>query len=252
MAANRRIAIITGAGSGIGKAAALSLGRRGYGIVLAGRRRTPLESVAKELIVLGAEALPICTDVTDEGSVEALFAQAVAQFGRVDLLFNNAGIAPPTAGIEDVAAADWRSVIDINLTGAFYCLRGAFRTMKTQRPRGGRIINNGSLSAHVSRPNSIAYTASKHAMTGLTRGAALEGRQHDIAVGQIDIGNAASDMTHAFGRGTAQADGSTKSEPTMNVESVGETIAYMDSLPMDSNALFVTVMATKMPYVGRG
>ncbi|MET0656527.1 MAG: SDR family oxidoreductase [Steroidobacteraceae bacterium] len=249
---SRRIAIITGGGSGIGRATALSLGRRGYGIVLAGRRMEPLLAVGKEVEATGGEASAVVADVTNEASVAALFAAAVARFGRVDLLFNNAGQGPPLVPLEELPLADWQRVMDVNVTGAFLCLREAFRVMKAQRPRGGRIINNGSISAHVPRPDSIAYTASKHAMTGLTRTAALDGRKYDIAVGQIDIGNATSDMASLFAQGIKQADGSIKQEPLMSVDTVGETVAYMDSLPVEANVQFLTVMATKMPFIGRG
>lgn len=249
---SRRIAIITGGGSGIGRATALALGRRGYGVVLAGRRKEPLLAVAKEVESAGGEASAVITDVTDEASVAALFAAAVAKFGRVDLLFNNAGQGPPLVPLEELPLAAWQRVMDVNVTGAFLCLREAFRVMKAQRPQGGRIVNNGSISAHVPRPDSIAYTASKHAMTGMTRTAALDGRKYDIAVGQIDIGNATSDMASLFGQGIKQADGSIKPEPMMNVDTVGETVAYMDSLPLEANVQFLTVMATKMPFIGRG
>lgn len=247
-----RIAIITGGGSGVGKAVALSLGQRGYSMALAGRREEQLVAVASEVRAAGGAAIPVVTDVTDEGSVDALFARTVAEFGRLDLLFNNAGQGPPFTLIEDLSLADWRRVIDVNLTGSFLCLRAAFRVMKAQDPQGGRIINNGSLSAQVPRPDSAPYTASKHAITGLTRTAALDGRKYDIAVGQIDIGNAASDMASGASLGVKQANGSTLAEPLMDASIVGESVAHMDSLPISANIQFLTVLPTKMPFIGRG
>ena len=245
-----KIAVVTGAGSGIGKAVALAFGHDGYGVVLAGRRAEALKAVAD---VIGANALAVATDVTDPKSVAALFAAAKAKFGRVDVVFNNAGTgAPGTINLEDLTIEQWRSVVDTNLSGVFYCMQEAFRIMKAQTPHGGRIINNGSISAHVPRPNSAPYTATKHAVTGLTRSGSLDGRKYDIAVGQIDIGNAASAMTATMSTGMPQANGSMAPEPTMDVENVARSVLYMASLPLDANVQFMTVMATKMPFIGRG
>jgi len=246
-----RVAVITGAGSGIGRAAALSLGRRGYRLVLAGRRLAALEETVTLLDGRGT-ALSCPTDVTDAASVEALFESAVQRFGRVDLLFNNAGVSAPSAPIGEVAEGDWRNVIDVNLTGAFLVLQAAFRTMQRQTPRGGRIINNGSIAATTPRPNSVAYACSKHAILGLTKATSLEGREFDIACGQIDIGNAASTMGSSAAVGMLQANGTIMPEPLMSLGHVGEAVAYMDSLPLEANVQFLTVMATKMPFVGRG
>lgn len=247
-----RIAIVTGAGSGIGRAVAVALGAKGYRLVLAGRRAEPLEETAA--LCAGAAEPPLCvpTDVADAASVEALFAAAVARFGRVDLLFNNAGVNGGRFGIEDMPLERFREVVDINLTGAFLCLQAAFRTMKAQQPRGGRIVNNGSISAHSPRPDTVAYCASKHGVLGLTKIGSLEGRRHDIAVGQIDIGNAASVFSEAFARGVPQADDSLKPEPVMDASIVGDSVVYMDSLPIEANVQFLTVMPTKMPFIGRG
>ena len=251
MSAAGKVAIVTGAGSGIGRAAALALLREGYAVALAGRRGDALaESAAAS--GAGPRALSIASDVTDHDSVQALFAKTVAAFGRIDVLFNNAGIGSPPVPIEDFAIEKWRQIVDVNLTGAFLCLREAFRVMKQQSPRGGRIINNGSISAHTPRLRSAPYTATKHAITGLTKSAALDGREHDIAVGQIDIGNAETQMTAQMKEGVLQADGSLAVEPTMDVEAVARAVVYMASLPLDANVLFMTVMATKMPFVGRG
>jgi NAD(P)-dependent dehydrogenase (short-subunit alcohol dehydrogenase family) len=247
-----RVAVITGAGSGIGRAAALSLAKRGYRLVLAGRRIETLDETAALCGLSNESGLCGVVDVTDRVSVDALFARAIAHFGRVDLLFNNAGIGAPAGPLDELAEADWRQVIDTNLTGAFFCLQAAFRTMKQQAPQGGRIINNGSISAHSPRPNSIAYTASKHAITGLTKSTSLDGRAFNIACGQIDIGNAASAMGDRMARGVPQANGTIAPEPVMDVAHVGETIAYMDSLPLEANVQFLTVMATQMPFIGRG
>jgi NADP-dependent 3-hydroxy acid dehydrogenase YdfG len=245
-----KIAMVTGAGSGIGKAVALAFGRDGYGVVLAGRRAEALKAVAD---VIGANALAVPTDVTDPKSVAALFAAAKAKFGRVDVLFNNAGTgAPGTINLEDLTIEQWRSVVDTNLSGVFYCMQEAFRIMKAQTPQGGRIINNGSISAHVPRPNSAPYTSTKHAVTGLTRSGSLDGRKYDIAVGQIDIGNAASAMTATMSTGMPQANGTVAPEPTMDVENVARSVLYMASLPLEANVQFMTVMATKMPFIGRG
>jgi len=246
-----RVAIITGAGSGIGKAVALRFLQAGYAVALAGRRADLLASVAAASGA-GDRALAVTTDVTSEASVVNLFATTVAQFGRVDVVFNNAGGNTPPALLEDLSLADWQRVVDVNLTGMFLCTREAFRVMKAQTPRGGRIINNGSISAHAPRPNSVAYTATKHAVTGLTKTAALDGRKYDIACGQIDIGNALTDMSGRFAAGVPQANGEIRAEPLMDVGVVAESVLYMAGLPLEANVLFHTVMATKMPFVGRG
>ena len=245
------VAIITGAGSGIGRAAALALAARGWSVVLAGRRAEPLART-RDLAPDPVRLLAYPTDVSDRDQVEALFGAAVDRFGRVDLLFNNAGTGAPPVPLEDLTLDDWRRVVDVNLTGAFLCLQAAFRCMKAQTPQGGRIINNGSISAQVPRPRSVAYTATKHAMTGLTRQAILDGRAFNIACGQIDIGNAATEMTARMSRGVLQADGSVAPEPTMDVAAVGEAVAYMAGLPLEANVPFMTVMATSMPFIGRG
>jgi NAD(P)-dependent dehydrogenase (short-subunit alcohol dehydrogenase family) len=247
-----RVAIITGAGSGIGRATALALLREGYSVVLSGRRREPLQRAVSEAGEDGVRALAVPTDVGDPVSVRALFEKTTEVFGRLDLLFNNAGVGAPAIPIEDLTVEQWRHVIDINLTGAFLCTQAAFRLMKSQTPRGGRIINNGSLSAYVPRPHSAPYTASKHAITGLTRSTALDGRSYDIACGQIDIGNAGTEMTARMKEGVLQASRETAVEPTMDVEHVARAVLYMASLPLEANVLFLTVMATKMPFVGRG
>ena len=247
--ARQRVALVTGAASGIGRSVALALARAQWAVVLAGRRLAPLEKAAREG---GARCTPMQCDVSDEASVDALFARIQAEAGRLDLLFNNAGIASPPTPLEETSADSWRSVIDTNLTGTFLCTRAAFRLMKTQRPAGGRIINNGSISATAPRPRMIAYTASKHAVTGLTKATALEGRPHDIACGQIDIGNTATEMTSPMSHGTLQADGSRAPEPQFDVKHVADAVLYMANLPLEANVLFMTVMATKMPYVGRG
>jgi len=246
-----RVAVITGAGTGIGRASALALLKDGWNVVLAGRRPEPLASVVAESGA-GERALAVPTDVTDPASVAALFAAAVQQFGRVDLLFNNAGVSNPPGPFEDWTPEQWRGVVDLNLNGMFYCLQQAFRTMRAQSPRGGRIINNGSISAQTPRPNSIAYTATKHAMNGLTKSAALDGRAFDIAVGQIDIGNATTDMTTAMAQGMPQADGSVRAEARMDVAHVADAVVAMARLPLGANVLNMTVMATGMPFVGRG
>jgi NAD(P)-dependent dehydrogenase (short-subunit alcohol dehydrogenase family) len=244
-----RIALVTGAGSGIGRAVALSLAKAGYTVVLTGRRLPQLEEAAREA---GSGSIAVTADVTDRASVDALFARVANDFGRLDLLFNNAGTGSPPAPLEDVTFEQWRSVIDTNLTGAFLCTQAAFRLMKAQRPRGGRIINNGSISATAPRPRMVAYTASKHAITGLTKSTSLEGREHDIACGQIDIGNTATALAAPMAHGTLQADMSLKPEPTFDVKHVADAVVYMASLPLEANVLFMTVMATKMPFVGRG
>jgi NAD(P)-dependent dehydrogenase (short-subunit alcohol dehydrogenase family) len=243
------IAIITGAGSGIGRAVARDLAAQGWRVALAGRRAGPLEETAEGL---GDAALVHPCDVTDPAQVDGLFAATVARWGRVDLLFNNAGIFPPVVALEDLSAQDWMAVVNVNLTAAFFCLQAAFRQMKAQDPKGGRIINNGSISAYAPRPLSVAYTATKHAITGLTKSAALDGRVHNIAVGQIDIGNAASAMTDAMSKGVLQADGSRRPEPVMDVAHVASSVRHMANLPLDANVLFMTVMASAMPFVGRG
>lgn len=248
--ASPKVALVTGAGSGIGRACALALHAAGFSVVLTGRRREPLETAAADLP--GEAFLVHPADVSDEDQVAALFAATKARFGRLDLLFNNAGTGAPPVPLEELSAKAWRRVIDVNLTGAFLCTQAAFRLMKDQDPRGGRIINNGSISAHSPRPRSAAYTASKHAITGLTKSTSLDGRAHDIACGQIDIGNAATEMTAAIAKGVPQADGSLKPEPVMDVARVAEAVVFMAGLPLDANVLFMTVMATKMPFVGRG
>jgi NAD(P)-dependent dehydrogenase (short-subunit alcohol dehydrogenase family) len=251
MSSPSRIAIVTGAGTGVGKATALALLNGGWSVVLAGRRPEPLDEVAKTAAA-GARALAVPTNVADPESVKALFAKAREKFGRVDMLFNNAGVNAPGIALEDLTVEQWKNVVDINLSGMFYCIQEAFRTMKAQEPRGGRIINNGSISAHAPRPNSIAYTATKHAVTGLTKTAALDGRKYDIAVGQIDIGNAATEMAARMAKGVTQADGEIRVEPLMDVDHVGEAVLHMANLPLASNVQFMTIMATKMPFVGRG
>ena len=246
------VAIVTGAGSGIGQAAARALAKEGHAVVLAGRRADALARVVAEVESSGGRGLAVPTDVTDPAAVERLFAAAVAGFGRVDLLFNNAGIPAPAALLEDVTIEQWRAVVDVNLTAAFLCTREAFRVMKAQTPRGGRIINNGSISAQAPRPNSAPYTATKHAITGLTKSSSLDGRAYDIACGQIDIGNAATEMTARMADGVRQANGTIMVEPRMNVDDVARAVVFMASLPLDSNVQFMTVMATKMPLIGRG
>lgn len=246
-----KVAIVTGAGSGIGKAAALALLHDGWKVVLAGRRIEPLN----ELLQSSGHAdhcLVVPTDVANPDSVKALFEKTVATLGRVDLLFNNAGVSAPPLPLEELSIEQWRQVVDINLNGMFYCIQQAFKIMKTQNPGGGRIINNGSISAYAPRPNSIAYTATKHAVTGLTKTASLDGRKYGIAVGQIDIGNASTEMAAPMAAGVTQANGEVKPEPLMDVQHVGQSILYMANLPLNANVLFHTVMATNMPFVGRG
>ena len=244
-----KVAIVTGAGSGIGRATALALLREGYAVALAGRRRDALDRTAA---IAPDRTLVVPTDVTDPTAVTALFDATVARFGRVDLVFNNAGTGAPPVPLEELSYEQWRGVLDACLTGAFLCTKEAFRVMKAQTPRGGRIINNGSISAHTPRPHSAPYTAAKHGITGLTKAAALDGRRYDIACGQIDIGNAGTEMTARMAAGVPQADGSVAVEPTMDVDHVARAVVYMASLPLDANVLFMTVMANKMPFVGRG
>ena len=246
-----QVAIVTGAGSGIGRATTLALLREGYSVALAGRRPDALEQTIAQAAV-GARALAVPTDVTDPQSVRRLFDQTVGTFGRIDLLFNNAGTGAPAIQLDDLTIEQWRRVVDVNLTGTFLCTQEAFRRMKAQLPRGGRIINNGSISAHTPRVLSAPYTATKHAITGLTKSTALDGRAFDIACGQIDIGNAETPLTARMKDGVPQASGAVAAEPTMDVEHVARAVVYMASLPLDANVLFMTVMATKMPYVGRG
>ncbi len=246
-----RVAIVTGAGSGVGKASALALLEDGYAVALAGRREERLLEVAEESGA-GDRALVAPTDVSDADSIGSLFAATKARFGRLDLLFNNAGRGAAPVPLEDLAIDKWRQVVDVNLTGAFICTQEAFRMMKAQNPSGGRIINNGSISAHTPRPNSAPYTATKHGMTGLTKATALDGRPHNIACGQIDIGNAYTEMTARMGDGVPQPDGSMRPEATMDVDNVARAVVYMANLPLDANVLFMTVMATQMPFVGRG
>jgi NAD(P)-dependent dehydrogenase (short-subunit alcohol dehydrogenase family) len=247
-----KVAVITGGGTGIGRSAALALGREGYSVVIAGRRHEPLERAVADAGAEGLVLSSMVTDVSDPADVRALFDAAVERYGRVDVLFNNAGRGAPPVPLEDLSFEDWQSVVAVNLTGTFLCTREAFRVMKEQDPRGGRIINNGSISAHVPRPRSAPYTATKHAVTGLTRSTSLDGRAYDIACGQIDIGNAATELAGWISAGALQADGSTLSEPMMDAEVVARAVVYMASLPLDANVEFMTVMATKMPYIGRG
>jgi len=250
--AHTRVAVVTGAGSGIGRAAALALLKDGYRVALAGRRREPLEQTANEAGDAAVRSLVVPTDVTDAESVAALFARVREAFGRVDVLFNNAGANAPGVPFEELPYERWKTVVDCNLTGSFLCAQAAFRMMKEQDPRGGRIINNGSISAHAPRPDSAPYTASKHGVTGLTKTLALDGRKYDIACSQIDIGNAMTELAARMSRGVKQADGSVKVEPMIDVAHVGEAVRYIASLPLDVNIQFMTIMATKMPFVGRG
>lgn len=252
MSVLRKVAVVTGAGAGIGKCTALALLREGYSVVLVGRRVEPLEKTLKEAGPFGSQALVVPTDVSKPEAVRALFDKAKEVFGRVDLLFNNAGTNAPPVPLEDLTYEQWKSVMDVNLTGAFLCTQEAFRLMKSQTPRGGRIINNGSVSAHMPRPNSAPYTATKHGITGLTKATALDGRKYDIACSQIDIGNARTEMTAKMKGGVLQASGVVAVEPTMDVEHVARAVVYMASLPLDANVQFMTIMATKMPFVGRG
>jgi NADP-dependent 3-hydroxy acid dehydrogenase YdfG len=252
MTSNPKVAIVTGAGSGIGKAVAMALINEGYRVALAGRRRERLEEVIVEASAPAGSALAIPTDVSNPASVAALFKATQDAFGRLDLLFNNAGVGTPAVNLEDLSVEQWKNVVDINLTGAFLCTQQAFKIMKEQNPRGGRIINNGSISAHAPRPNSAPYTATKHAITGLTKSSSLDGRKYDIACGQIDIGNAATDLASRMAKGVPQANGQIAVEPLMDVAHVASAVVYMASLPLDANVQFLTVMATKMPFVGRG
>ena len=247
-----RVALVTGAGSGIGRAVAIGLLGEAYTVVLAGRRTERLQETVREAGPHGSRARPVPADVTDPGSVRALFDVVRTEFGRLDVLFNNAGVSAPGVPLEDVTVEQWRSIVDVNLTGAFLCTQQAFRLMKAQQPRGGRIINNGSISAHVPRPNSAPYTATKHAITGLTKATALDGRAFDIACGQIDIGNAETEMTAPYATGVMQASGAPEVEPLLDVIHVVRAVLYIASLPLDANVPFITVMATKMPYIGRG
>lgn len=252
MNVQQKIALVTGAGSGIGKASSLALSKAGFTVVLAGRKIESLQSVCQEIEAAGGKALAVATDVSDSVSVNALFETIKHHFGRLDVLFNNAGRNAGSTPLDEYDDALWDSVVATNLTGVFLCTRGAFRLMKSQRPQGGRIINNGSISAYAPRPNSIAYTATKHAVTGITKSVALDGRPFDIACGQIDIGNAATDLTERMTKGVLQPNGQLMPEDRLDVDIVANAVVHMASLPLDANILFMTVMATKMPYVGRG
>jgi len=252
MNSSSKVAIVTGAGTGIGKAVATAMLKDGYKVVLAGRRSEPLEKAIAESGAPNGAALAVPTDVSDVASVGRLFARARETFGRLDVLFNNAGVGAPAKNLEDLTFEQWKNVVDINLTGVFLCIQEAFRMMKDQNPRGGRIINNGSISAHAPRPNSAPYTSTKHAITGLTKSASLDGRKYDIACGQIDIGNAHTEMAARMAAGVPQANGQIAIEPLMDVAHVASSVLYMASLPLDANVQFLTVMATKMPFVGRG
>jgi NAD(P)-dependent dehydrogenase (short-subunit alcohol dehydrogenase family) len=252
MSPHSKVAIVTGAGTGVGRATALALLRDGYRVVLAGRRQELLAQVVAEAGPAASRALAVPTDVSDPDSVRALFARAKEAFGRLDVLFNNAGTNVPGVLLEELTVEQWKKVVDTNLTGTFLCTREAFKIMKDQEPRGGRIINNGSISAHTPRPNSAPYTSTKHAITGLTKSTALDGRKYDIACGQIDIGNAMTPMAARLAKGVLQANGTTAPEPMIDVEHVANAVVHMASLPLDTNILSLTVMATKMPFVGRG
>jgi NAD(P)-dependent dehydrogenase (short-subunit alcohol dehydrogenase family) len=252
MGLSPKIAIVTGAGSGIGKYVAVALAREGYSVVLAGRRKEPLEATALEVSQVNSRAIVVPADVCDAASVRELFAKTKDAFGRLDLLFNNAGISGRATPLEDLTYEQWKSVVDTNLTGTFLCTQEAFKIMKNQDPRGGRIINNGSISAHSPRPNSAPYSASKHGITGLTKVTSLDGRKYDIACGQIDIGNASTDMAERMKKGVPQANGTIAAEPTMDPADVARAVVYMASLSLDANVQFMTVMATKMPFIGRG
>jgi NAD(P)-dependent dehydrogenase (short-subunit alcohol dehydrogenase family) len=252
MTQSSKVAIVTGAGSGIGKGVATAFLKAGYRVALAGRRPALLEQAVKDAGATSSNALAVPTDVADPESVRALFAATKAKFGRLDVLFNNAGVGAPPVNMEDLTFEQWKNVVDINLTGVFLCTQEAIKLMKDQTPRGGRIINNGSISAHAPRPNSAPYTATKHAITGLTKSTSLDGRKYDIACGQIDIGNAATDLAARMATGVPQANGQIAIEPLMDVSHVANSVLYMAGLPLDANVLFMTVMATKMPFVGRG
>jgi NAD(P)-dependent dehydrogenase (short-subunit alcohol dehydrogenase family) len=252
MGSMTKVGVVTGGGTGIGRAVALALAGEGYSVVLAGRRKEPLEAVVAEGSKLGARMLGVPTDVGDPNAVKALFAQTVETFGRLDLLFNNAGSAAPAVPLEDVTFEQWKSVVDANLTGAFLCTQEAIKVMKSQQPRGGRIVNNGSISAHAPRPNSAPYTTTKHGITGLTKSTSLDGRKYDIACSQIDIGNAATEMTLGMLKGVMQANGEIAVEPRIELEHVARAVMYMANLPLEANVQFMTVMATKMPFIGRG
>ena len=252
MGSMSKVAVVTGGGTGIGRAVALALAADGFAVVVAGRRKEPLEATTEEGSKLGARMLSVPTDVGDPKSVMALFDKTVATFGRLDLLFNNAGSAAPSVALEDVTFEQWKSVVDANLTGAFLCTQAAFKVMKSQQPPGGRIINNGSISAHAPRPNSAPYTATKHAIAGLTKSTSLDGRKYDIACGQIDVGNAVTEMTQGMVKGVPQANGEITVEPRIELEHVARAVLYMASLPLEANVQFMTVMATKMPFIGRG
>ena len=252
MTSPSKVAIVTGASAGIGKHSALALMKEGYAVTFAGRRKDLLEAAAAEGKATGSRSLVVPTDVSDPESIRALFARTMEAFGRLDLLFNNAGIGAPPVPLEELPFEKWKAVVDTNLTGSFLCTQEAMKIMKSQQPRGGRIINNGSISAHTPRPFSVAYTSTKHAITGLTKSTSLDGRKYDIACGQIDVGNAATDMTARMAKGVPQPNGTVEVEPTMNVENVARAVVYMASLPLDANVQFMTVMATKMPFVGRG
>jgi NAD(P)-dependent dehydrogenase (short-subunit alcohol dehydrogenase family) len=252
MNGHNKVALVTGAGSGIGKAVALALLKDQYRVVLAGRRRGPLEQTVKDAGCEGTRAPVVPADVSIPDSVRALFEKTKELFGRLDLLFNNAGVFPPGVPLEDLSFEQWKTAVEINLTGAFLCTQEAFKIMKNQVPRGGRIINNGSISAHAPRPNSAAYTATKHAITGLTKSTSLDGRKYDIACGQIDIGNAATEITSKIGAGAPQANGTIAPEPLMDLSHVASAVLYMAGLPLDTNVQFLTIMATKMPFIGRG
>ena len=247
-----KVALITGAGTGIGKASAVALAKVGYDLVLSGRRPEPLAEVATAVEQAGQKAVLVPTDVTDRDSVAALFERTKAEFGRLDVLFNNAGIGAPPVPLEELTFEQWKAVVDTNLTGSFLCTQEAFRIMKDQEPRGGRIINNGSISAHAPRPFSSPYTSTKHAMTGLTKSTSLDGRAYDIACSQIDVGNAATEMTARMSGGVPQANGTVMPEPTMHVDNVANAVVYISQMSLDANVQFITVMATKMPFVGRG
>ena len=252
MGLSGKVALITGAGSGIGRSVAIALAQNSYSIVLAGRRKERLEATAQELTQASPQPLVVPADVTDPAAVRELFAKTKETFGRLDLLFNNAGVSGRAVPLEDLSYEQWKSIVDTNLTGAFLCTQEAFKIMKSQEPRGGRIINNGSISAHSPRPNSAPYTASKHGITGLTKVTSLDGRKYDIACGQIDIGNAATELTERMKKGVAQADGTIAVEPRMEPADVARAVIYMASLPLEANVQFMTIMATTMPFIGRG